>query len=87
MQEHYTDEQIRQAILARTRIVANSASRVVVFNLEDACAVRERPNMPGTTTQWPNWSRALPIPAEQAITGELGRSIAAIANETRRIAR
>ncbi len=83
----YSDEQVRQAILARCRTVANSASRVVVFNLEDACAVQERPNMPGTTTQWPNWSRALPVSAEQAITGELGQAIAAIANETRRISR
>ena len=87
IKDHYTEDEIRRAIVARCKIVADSQSRVVVFNLEDACAVRERPNMPGTTTQWPNWSRALPIPAEQAITGELGQQIAAIANETRRLAR
>ena len=85
--EEYSPEQVQQAILARARTVSDSSSRVVVFNLEDACAVQERPNMPGTTSQWPNWSRALPVPADQVITGPLGRAIAAIANETRRLAR
>ena len=54
-----------------------------MFNLEDAAAVQERPNMPGTTTQWPNWSLALPRPADEVIDGPLARRIIAIANETR----
>ena len=83
----YTDEQVRQAILARSAAVADSESRVVVFNLEDAASVTQRPNMPGTTTQWPNWSLALPIPADQVLKGELAKSIAEHANRTRRIAR
>lgn len=82
----YTEAQVQQAILARCASVADSESRVVVFNLEDAAAVPERPNMPGTTTQWPNWSRALPRPADQVLTGELANAIAAYANRTRRIA-
>ena len=32
--------------------------------LEDAMAVEERPNMPATTAEWPNWSLALPQPIE-----------------------
>lgn len=79
----YTDEQVEQAIVARARTVAESSSRVVVFNLEDAAAVQERPNMPGTTTQWPNWSLALPRPADEVIDGPLARRIVSIANETR----
>jgi hypothetical protein len=31
-----------------------------VPDLGIALAVAERPNMPGTTDQWPNWSLALP---------------------------
>lgn len=83
----YDEAQVRRAILARTASVADSESRVVVFNLEDAAAVQERPNMPGTTTQWPNWSRALPMPADQVLKGELAQAIAAHANRTRRIQR
>ena len=79
----YTDAQVEEAIVARARTVAESSSRVVVFNLEDAAAVQERPNMPGTTTQWPNWSLALPRPADQVMVSPLAQRIVAIANETR----
>ena len=78
----YTDEQVRQAVLARCASVANSASRVVVFNLEDAAAVAERPNMPGTVTQWPNWCWALPQPADVVLNSPLARSIIAEAEKT-----
>jgi 4-alpha-glucanotransferase len=37
---------------------------VLLATLEDALAVAERPNMPNTTTEWPNWSQALPCPLE-----------------------
>ena len=47
----YSHDDVERAVLARCASVANSASRVVVFNLEDAAAVAERPNMPGTVTQ------------------------------------
>jgi 4-alpha-glucanotransferase len=33
--------------------------------LDDALGVEERPNMPGTLDEWPNWSIALPVPLEQ----------------------
>ena len=79
----YSAEQINQAVLARCASVANSASRVVVFNLEDAAAVAERPNMPGTIDQWPNWSLSLPIAADRVLTGELAQAIAAEARKTR----
>lgn len=79
----YTQEQVHQAVLARCASVANSASRVVVFNLEDAAAVPERPNMPGTVTQWPNWSWALPQAADKVMTSPLAQAIVAEADKTR----
>lgn len=79
----YTHDDVERAVLARCASVANSASRVVVFNLEDAAAVAERPNMPGTVTQWPNWSWALPQPADVVITGALAKAIIAEAEKTR----
>lgn len=81
----YSPEQVQQAILARCASVADSESRVVVFNLEDAAAVTERPNMPGTVTAWPNWSLSLPQPADDVLRGSLAQRIADYANRTRRI--
>jgi 4-alpha-glucanotransferase len=79
----YSQVQVEQAVLARSALVANSASRVVVFNLEDAAAVKERPNMPGTVTQWPNWSWAIPAPSDDVLNGPLAKAIAAEARKTR----
>jgi 4-alpha-glucanotransferase len=56
--------------------MASAPSAVLVANLEDAVAVEERPNMPGTIDQWPNWSIALPQPLEQIETADLPRAIA-----------
>jgi 4-alpha-glucanotransferase len=56
--------------------LAQATSLVVTATLDDALAVLERPNMPGTTTEWPNWSLALPAPLEEIETAPLPRSIA-----------
>jgi 4-alpha-glucanotransferase len=40
--------------------LAASRSRIVLASLEDALGIEERPNVPGTTTEWPNWRLALP---------------------------
>ena len=39
--------------------------------------VPERPNVPGTVREWPNWSLALPQPLEEIETMELPRRLAA----------
>ena len=44
--------------------LAAAPSRILTATLDDAMAVQERPNMPATTTEWPNWSIALPSPIE-----------------------
>jgi 4-alpha-glucanotransferase len=52
-------------VIARVHeALAKAPSRILTATLEDAMAVEERPNMPATTTQWPNWSVALPEPIE-----------------------
>jgi 4-alpha-glucanotransferase len=66
-----------EIIEAAYRQLAEAPSRVIVATLEDALAVEERPNMPGTTTQWPNWSLALPGGLEALESSELPRRIAA----------
>ncbi len=56
------------AVVAATyALVASAPSAVVVATLDDALAVEERPNHPGTTHEWPNWSLALPVPLEDAL--------------------
>jgi 4-alpha-glucanotransferase len=52
-------------VVRRThQLLAEAPSAVLLATLEDALAVAERPNMPNTTTEWPNWARALPCPLE-----------------------
>jgi 4-alpha-glucanotransferase len=50
------------------RQLADGIPRIVLASLDDALGVRERPNVPGTTTEMPNWRLALPMPIEQIET-------------------
>ena len=54
------DAPVAEVIEAAYRRLAQAPSRIITATLEDAQAVVERPNMPGTIEQWPNWSLALP---------------------------
>ncbi|HET9077605.1 MAG TPA: 4-alpha-glucanotransferase [Acidimicrobiales bacterium] len=51
--------------------------RLLVASLDDVLAVEERPNMPGTTDAWPNWSIALPEPLERLEQAPLAAAVAA----------
>lgn len=55
----------REVILGAHRLLDQTPCRLITATLDDALAVEERPNMPGTTTQWPNWCIALPKPLEE----------------------
>lgn len=44
--------------------LADAPSQFVMATLDDAVGATERPNMPGTTDEWPNWSLALPVVIE-----------------------
>lgn len=56
--------------------LAEAPSVIVNATLDDALAVPERPNMPGTVDEWPNWSIALPEPLEAIEQAPLPRVIA-----------
>jgi 4-alpha-glucanotransferase len=56
--------------------LATAPSRLLTATLDDAMAVAERPNMPATTHQWPNWSIPLPEPIETLTSNRLPASIA-----------
>lgn len=49
---------------AAIRHVGAAASALALLPLEDACALGEQPNLPGTVDGHPNWRRRLPVDAE-----------------------
>jgi 4-alpha-glucanotransferase len=61
--------------------LAASPAALTLGTLEDLCEVRRRPNVPGTTSERPNWSRALPVPLEDLAADP------AIARHARQLAR
>ena len=64
-------------VIERThRLLGGAPSMIVTATLEDALAESERPNLPGTTTERPNWSLALPASLEELEAHPLPRAIA-----------
>jgi 4-alpha-glucanotransferase len=63
--------------------LAEAPSRIVTATLDDAMMVEERPNMPATTNEWPNWSLALPHPIETLPRNAVAARIAAAFNRRR----
>ena len=56
--------------------LGRAPSRILTATLDDAMAVEERPNMPATHNEWPNWRLALPEPIESLPKNELADRIA-----------
>jgi 4-alpha-glucanotransferase len=63
------------------RLLAQAPSMILTATLDDAAVVEERPNIPGTIEERPNWSIALPVPLEEL---EDNPTAAAIAEALRR---
>ncbi len=60
------DDSPVEAVVAGTyAALAEAPSMLLTAGLDDALGVEERPNMPGTTHEWPNWSVALPLSLEE----------------------
>jgi 4-alpha-glucanotransferase len=74
-----SDSSIEDVITGAYELLAKAPARIVTAALEDAAAVKERPNMPATNCdQHPNWSIALPRPIEELMESELPRKIAGV---------
>jgi 4-alpha-glucanotransferase len=56
---------LSEVIEATYAALAEAPCALRTASLDDALAVEERPNMPGTIDQWPNWCLALPASLEQ----------------------
>src|SRR6185503_14364304 len=72
------DATAAEAVFRIHRLLAEANSMVVAATLDDALLVEERPNMPGTTDQWPNWKIALPASIEEIESRPLAREIGEI---------
>ena len=69
--------QAEEVIVRAYGDLASAPSVLLVAGLEDALAVSERPNMPGTVDEWPNWKRPLPVLLDQLEGMALPAEIAA----------
>jgi 4-alpha-glucanotransferase len=70
---------VEEVIVDVHQRLAAAPCALVGATLEDALALRRRPNLPGTTTERPNWSLGLPLPLEDALNDPLvGRVAAAL---------
>ena len=58
---HFTPELTRAVYL----YLARTPARALAVQLEDVLGVGEAPNLPGTTTEHPNWRRKLPVELER----------------------
>ena len=65
-----------EAIEMTYRRLGEAPSLVLLATLEDAAAARQRPNLPGTIAERPNWSLALPHDLDALESSELPRRIA-----------
>jgi 4-alpha-glucanotransferase len=53
--------EVAMAVYSR---LAQGPTRIVLASREDALGIEQRPNVPGTVTEMPNWRIALPMPIE-----------------------
>jgi 4-alpha-glucanotransferase len=65
-------------VAALHAFLASTPAMLVAATLEDALQVRRRPNVPGTTTERPNWSLPLPVPLEELAGDPRLRRLAAV---------
>lgn len=69
---------------AAAAFIGATPAALAFLPLEDALALEEQPNLPGTTDQHPNWRRRLPLPVDRLAGDEgVGRRIAALVRARR----
>ncbi|HEU5271385.1 MAG TPA: 4-alpha-glucanotransferase [Jatrophihabitans sp.] len=71
------DSDAADAVAGAYRLLARAPSLLLAASLDDALAVPDRPNMPGTVAR-PNWSIPLPVPLEEFARQPLVRTLAGL---------
>jgi 4-alpha-glucanotransferase len=59
------DAPVAEVVATVHRRLSEGASMLALGTLEDLCGVAHRPNVPGTTTERPNWSQSLPVAIDE----------------------
>ena len=75
------DAPVEEVIVTVHQRLSAAPCALVAATLEDALALRRRPNLPGTTDERPNWSLGLPMPLEEVLDDPL---VARVASALRR---
>jgi 4-alpha-glucanotransferase len=73
-------EAVHDVVVGAYRNLAEAPSVILTATLDDALGVVERPNMPGTIDEWPNWRIALPMPLEEILADPRMADVAAALN-------
>jgi 4-alpha-glucanotransferase len=81
--EARADTPLPRVIARIHEALAAAPSRIITATLDDAMGVEERPNMPATTSEWPNWSIALPEPIESLAKNATATRIARLLSKGR----
>ena len=81
------DAPIDDVILATYSALAQAPSVLVAATLDDALSVEERPNMPGTTVEYPSWCIPLPQTLEQIEQDPRPRRIAEVLGSRGKVSR
>jgi len=71
------DAPVDEVVTATYQALSDAPCMLLTAGLDDALGVQERPNMPGTLDEWPNWRIALPLPLEEIETDPRPRAVAA----------
>ncbi|HEV7886833.1 MAG TPA: 4-alpha-glucanotransferase [Acidimicrobiales bacterium] len=77
------DAPVADVVVGAHALLAQAPSAVVTATLDDALLVEERPNVPGTTDERPNWSLALPKTIEEIEVDPLVAQVADALKENR----
>jgi 4-alpha-glucanotransferase len=72
------DASTEDAVCAAHGALAASGIDIAMGTIDDVLLVEERPNMPGTTDEWPNWSIALPMSIDDLAGSPAPRTLRAL---------
>lgn len=77
-------ERVHEVVVGAYTNLTLAPSVLLAATLDDALGVEERPNMPGTIDEWPNWRIALPLPLENVLTDERVGDVARVLSARQR---
>ena len=80
-----TIDQAPRAVNAAVHFTSQAASDITLLPVEDALALEEQPNLPGTIDEFPNWRRRYPGEASELLrTPEVRQRLAPLAQRVHR---